>query len=242
MASAGSFATLNPFTFGTAVSGSLRSQGSVTANTGGVFDSASWAAMIIEAENSRVGSIDWAVHLDHSKLGGFQWIRKITGSTLADPISFKVTDLDTGAIVEGTLFSLSSDFLGVGSLSWTNGTFTLNALDADSYEFHIDLDSPFTIQQGTADLRVDNGVITVSQGTGMFAGIFPAVGTPGNFAVPFDNDLTIDYNLDVFPGNPVNVQFTIDNAQTISNVPEPSTLALLGSCLLIVAGVARRLK
>jgi hypothetical protein len=31
------------------------------------------------------------------------------------------------------------------------------------------------VQQGTADLQVTNGVITVSDGTGMFAGIFPTV-------------------------------------------------------------------
>ena len=38
--------------------------------------------------------------------------------------------------------------------------------------------------------------VTVSQGTGMFAGLFPAVGNSGDFTIPFDTNFVLDYNLE----------------------------------------------
>ena len=97
-------------------------------------------------------------------------------------------------------------------------------LDASYFDFSISMDSPFTVQQGTAELQVRNGKVTTSSGTGMFAGIFPGVGTSGDFSVPFDSNFLIDYNLGTFNNDPVGVQFTLDNGGSVCITPEPSLL------------------
>ena len=134
------------------------------------------AAVLLEGGTSAAhGSEGWTEDMGMEGDGG----GVSEGETAQDPIDFQVTNLVTGAITTGTLFSVSSD-LQRGSWSWSNNTFVLNASD---FDFSIRIDSPFTVQQGTADLQVRNGVITTSDGTGMFAGIFPGVGSPGNFSV-----------------------------------------------------------
>jgi hypothetical protein len=145
-----------------------------------------------------------------------------------DPIAFQVTDLINGAITTGTLFDVTSHLQGGGSWSWGSGAFTLNA---SNFDFSISLDSPFTVQQGTGVLQVRNGIITTSNGTGMFAGIFPAVGSPGNFSVPFSNALSLDYNLGNFNGDPLDVQFTLGDSGSTCVTPEPSAVFPLAGFL-----------
>jgi hypothetical protein len=154
------------------------------------------------------------------------------GETAKDPIDFQVTDLLTGSVTSGTLFSVSSD-LQSGSWSWAGGTFALSAL---TFDFSIRINSPFTVQQGTADLQVRNGVVTVADGTGMFAGVFPGVGSAGSFSVPLVSSFALDYNLGNFNGDPLKVQFTLGNSGSTCIVPEPDTALLAGfiSVLLLV--------
>src|SRR5262249_15582669 len=104
--------------------------------------------------------------------------------TERDPIDFRVTDLATGIITTGTLFDVSSAIRGDGTWSWSGGTFALNATD---FDFHISINSPFTVQQGTANLVVQNGIVTTSDGSGIFSGVFPAIGSAGTFSTPLSN-------------------------------------------------------
>jgi hypothetical protein len=154
-----------------------------------------------------------------------------------DPIAFQVTDLTTGQITTGTLFSSSTDLQGTGSWSWESGTFALNA---SYFDFDISIDSPFTLQQGTADLQVRNGLITASSGTGIFAGVFPSVGSAGSFSVPLASSFSLNYDLGTFNNDPVAVQFTLDNGGSACVTPEPSPLF----SLLVLAGfpVYRRMR
>jgi hypothetical protein len=114
------------------------------------------------------------------------------------------------------------------------------SLDAQNFDFGINIDSPFTVQQGTADVSVRNGLITASDGTGMFTGLFPAVGTSGTFSVPLANSFSLDYNLGNFNGDPLAVQFTLSDSGSIPAAPEPPALVSAVLALMTGAGVVYR--
>lgn len=236
---ANSSATLNPFSIGGPVSGMMSSDGSFVALPGGTCCAISSAAILIDGGTPAThGSANYTPEMT---MGGSDGVGEGEG-TEHDPIDFQVTDLKTGAITTGTLFDVSSDLQGTGSWSWGSGAFTL---DAPNFDFSIEISSPFTVQQGTADLQVRKGTITTSDGTGMFAGIFPAVGSPGNFSVPFSNSFSIDYDLGNFNGDPLDVQFTLSNSGSACLAPEPATIVPMGLAvvgLLLVEVVARRAK
>lgn len=181
-----------------------------------------------------------------------------------DPISFQVTDLVTHVVTTGELFDVTSNMGGPGTFTWNSNSFALNATD---FDFSITVNSPFTVQHGTAVLQVRNGIITVSTGTGMFANLFPTVGSAGNFLIPFTTNFSLDYNLGNFNGDPLAVQFTLANSgsamaridsdpstgpptdppndppsdpnPTSTDLPEPATWAT-GGLVLLLAGLARR--
>jgi PEP-CTERM motif len=233
-ATATSSATLSPFVLGGPVSGIVRSSGAVSATGPGTCCAASFDTMVfpllpIGAGHAAIlGSIGYAPDImslwnayPHSEPSA---VCPHPGGDLCDPVDFKVTDLKTGVVTSGSLFSVSSDMGGSGSFSWDTGTFDLNASD---FDFSIRIDSPFTVQQGTADLKVDNGLITVSAGTGMFAGLFPAVGSSGDFTIPFDNNFVLDYNLGDFNGDPLAAQFFLGGSGQACFIPEPATWAMM---------------
>lgn len=234
-ATAGSSATLSPFILGGSVSGVFTSDGSVNANPDGDCCAASSAAIVFAAGGPIIAAGGNAVIIPtmHTRRS----TSEPSYETNADPIDFQVTDLKTGNVTRGSLYSVFATMSGAGSFSWDSSGFDLNA---QNFDFTINIDSPYTIQQGTAHLQVTNGAITTSDGTGMFAGIFPAVGSSGNFAVPFNNDFSLDYNLGNFNGDPLDVQFTLSNGGSACIVPEPSSMLLLGSGLLSLSGILRR--
>jgi hypothetical protein len=171
-------------------------------------------------------------------------------ATGVDPISFQVTDLISQVVTTGQLYDVTSSLSGPGTFSWGSNTFSLNAID---FDFSIDLNSPFTVQHGTAVLQVRNGIVTISSGTGIFAGLFPSVGSAGNFSIPFGAHFSLDYNLGDFNGDPLAVQFTLADSGSASVapppsgptgsptdiVPEPTTWATASFAILLI-GAARR--
>ena len=156
-----------------------------------------------------------------------------------DPIYFTATDLVTGATLEDTLFSI--DFAGNGcGLDWDSslGSFLLESRGLSS--FRIDIDSPYTVQQGVLDLEINNGVVTRSFTDGMFAGMLPAVGFQGPVALPL-GDFTLDYDFCGFSANPMDVALHVDSdAGVFVAVPEPSTFGFIGAGVLATLILLRR--
>lgn len=226
-ATANSSATVNPFTLGGPISGTIDSDGSIVVLPGGTCCAISSAAIVLTGGTGAAhGSAGWTEDMGMEGDGG----GVTEGETAKDPIDFHVTDLLTGLVTDGTLFTVSSD-LEHGTWTWNGGTFALNASD---FDFSIAIDSPFTVQQGTANLQVRNGVITVSSGTGMFAGLFPSVGGAGNFSVPFGSSFALDYNLGSFNGDPLAVTFTLGDSGSSCTIPEPSSAGLSGLAALLL--------
>lgn len=139
-----------------------------------------------------------------------------------DPIKFTVTDPDTGSILSSGQF-LDITSTGDGSVNWGENSLDFAISDGT---FSIDLNSPFIPdnQRGTLSLKVQGGIITDSQDSGIFDGYLPQIGSSGTFSVSgsdFKPDLTFDYNLGDF-GKEVDLELTADGGAI--PVPESSTM------------------
>lgn len=242
---AGSSATLSPFVLGGPVSGFIRSNGQVTGKPPGYCCAISSAAVKLLGNAAAArGAILYAPNISNiSNIPTFPQREDDPACPhlyriLCDPVDFKVTDLKTGGVTQGSLFSVLVGGMGAGSFSWGGGVFNLNASD---FDFSIKMDSPFTVQQGVANLKVVNGIITVSEGAGVFAGLFPAVGSPGDFSIPFSTDFLLNYNLGDFNGDPLAVQFTLGGAGAACvSIPEPATWMMMLMGLGAAGAVLRR--
>lgn len=217
-ATASSSVTLNPFNLGGSLSGTIESKGSTLVAPAIICCASSGSTVVIHS-GKPTGNMTWMTEM---KMGDG------VSEAMGDPVNFQVTDLATGAVTTGSLFSVSSSLQNGGTWSWGGGIF---AVDASTFNFSISMDSPFTVEQGTADLQIRNGFVTVSDGTGIFAGLFPAAGSPGDFSVPFSSTFPLDYNLGTFNNDPLDVKFTLSNEGSSCAIPEPSEL------LPLIAGV-----
>jgi len=112
---------------------------------------------------------------------------------------------------------------GDGTVNWGENSLDFAISDGT---FSIDLNSPFIPdnQRGTLLLKVQGGIITDSQDSGIFDGYLPQIGSSGTFSVSGSNfkpQLSFDYNLGDF-GKEVDLEITADGGAI--PVPESSTM------------------
>jgi hypothetical protein len=119
---------------------------------------------------------------------------------------------------------------GPGTSTDENGNITISGRDGS---FSLVMDSPYiTSGIGTITLSFSGGLVTESDATGIYAGLLPGVGS-GSDAISFhigDGQGNVDIDFDYGPDN-VNgfdADATFANSGSWSEVPEPSTLTLLG--------------
>jgi len=216
-ATASSYTQINSLGVGT-VSGFINASGTASALERGETACANSYAGVTARQRIRLpwGTLIWGPRfaLDFVSGGGCA-IRK-------DPIKFTVTDPDTGSILSSGQF-LDITSTGDGSVNWGENSLDFAISDGT---FSIDLNSPFIPdnQRGTLLLKVQGGIITDSQDTGIFDGYLPQIGSSGTFSVSgsdFKPDLTFDYDLGDF-GKEVDLELTADGGAI--PVPESSTM------------------
>jgi hypothetical protein len=162
-----------------------------------------------------------------------------------DPIFFEVVDLASGAVLSsGDLLSIVGDVSGPGSqISWDDtGLVSVNAANA---HFSIDIPGTFTTQQGALALQITGGLVTQASDSGLFDGLLPAIGSPGNFSflAAGPGGLLLDYDTGFFAAADdgavgINLNFANSGeANDAAAVAEPSSLAGLGAGLLALAGL-----
>ena len=97
---------------------------------------------------------------------------------LRDPITFRVVDPATNDTLTGTLFSIEWNVLkeGLGGIIWENDMVTISAEDA---ELIFDLTSPYTVEQGYLELKVEDGKVVSAVNNGIYGGLsLPSVDEP----------------------------------------------------------------
>lgn len=170
----------------------------------------------------------------------FAFALGLASTALFDPVTFDILDSDTGLHTLGRLENIDAELNGTGSFTWADNLFTVDATD---FAFNLDLGSPFIAagERGTVDFRISGGIVTTSTATGIFAGLLPTVGSGGAFSTPFSNELTVDYDFGSLGGaNPL-VSIGIDDGGSARAVPEPGTLLLACTGLVLLSLTRRRL-
>jgi hypothetical protein len=228
-AQANSDVTVNAFGVGGAVSGTLRVHGFADAVVRRDAYAFSSARVIAQGANRGAGGIVWRPAVQSGTLAGGSW-------GIFDPIAFEMFDLLTDQLLaEGTLLEIVGD--GDGTIAWDSDTFSLNAMNA---RFSIEIPGMFTSQQGSLELEVSAGQVTLATATGLFAGLsLPSIGSPGTFSMPLPSEFVLDYDLDPTQDRDVNVTFDFSGGgSAYIAVPEPATLLLLGAGIMVL-GLAR---
>jgi hypothetical protein len=256
MGTTGSFATGNsqatlaaPPAAGQAVQGTISAFGETVAQLGPGVSSASTRAASssqVEARGGRPmgrGQIQWTPVFSSVAAGG--------PGLFVDPIFFEVVDLATGSVLSsGDLLSIVGDVDGAGSqIVWDNtGLVSVSATEAS---MTIDIPGTFTTQQGALVLQVAGGIVTQSDDSGMFDGLLPPVGSPGNFSFQAAGagGILLDYDTGFFAPTDdgmtgINIHFDnageANDAVSDTGIPEPISLAGFGAGLLALAAVTWR--
>lgn len=218
-ASANANSTVGITTIGVGtVSGFINASGTATAQRRGEIACAGSYAGVTARQRIRLpfGLVIWGPRFAWDFVsGGGCAVRK-------DPIKFTVTDPDTGSILSSGQF-LDITSTGDGSVNWGENSLDFAISDGT---FSIDLNSPFIPdnQRGTLLLKVQGGIITDSQDSGIFDSYLPQIGSSGTFSVSGSNfkpDLTFGYDLGDF-GKEVDLELTADGGAI--PVPESSTM------------------
>lgn len=145
------------------------------------------------------GSIQWNPTLHYDSVGGGS-----SAQAIRDPIHFVATNLDTGDVVEASLLDFDIQAQGSGRLRWDAGVFETDAAELD---FVLDIPPAHIApgQDGRIELRIRSGVVDIANDGGIFAGMLPPVGTPVPLSIPLPNSFDLDYDLNLDPAFPWDV-------------------------------------
>lgn len=177
-------------------------------------------------------------------------VRVSHASNVRDPVSFRVTDLDTGDVFVDEFLAIDmvlEDDAGV--ISWENGHVSVNGTNG---LFSVVIDSPFITSindtpntSGILTAEFIDGLMTTSITSGIFSGLLPAVGETADFSFSFgDANGAITMDFDFGPENTNGYDFEVNwsGSGRVADVPEPETsfLVLLGLASLGLMGRRRK--
>ncbi|KAA0213990.1 MAG: hypothetical protein DYG94_03035 [Leptolyngbya sp. PLA3] len=186
------------------IQGSVGSNGmarAALAGRGGAVAYAYSAAAVSVRGGTQLASgyIQWNPTLLYDSVGGGS-----SAHAIRDPIHFVATNLDTGEVVEASLLDFDIQAEGNGNFRWDAGIFETNAAE---FDFVLEIPPAFVRpgQSGRIELRIRAGIVDVSNDAGRFAGMLPPVGTPIPLAFPLPSTFDLDYDLNLDPTFPWDV-------------------------------------
>lgn len=182
---------------------------------------------LVEAQGGRAmrnGTIRWGRTV-RDLVGG-----RTNSRRQVDPVDYTVTDLVTGDVHTGTLYTVTIDILkaGGGGFLWDNDEVEVTAQDVD---FKVEFPTALTSLQGKIDLRVRRGKVTHAEATGSYAGVLPAVGSRVPLTFPLADTEEFDYNLGDFDGHDldVNLEFSGAGETEEAKAADPEFIDIGGS-------------
>ncbi len=155
-----------------------------------------------------------------------------TRTRLRDPIIMNVLSLDDNEFTRDAVFAICADLEGEGYADWDQGRLEISA---NQGSFGLFLDSPYIVSdRGIVDMEYESGIITKSQTTGAFSGLFPAVGDPVQFTVDLQAagivtpDGFLDILVDYGAANQNGYEIAADLSATgsVIYIPEPLPLMM----------------
>lgn len=201
------FSTTPPFT----IAGTIESSGGAQASLSGVLTAdayafSSTAVTVVGGRHLASGQIMWGLSITSDAVG------QGGGASVAvrrgDPIHFIATNSNTGEVVDAVVLDVTFDADGQGVADWDAGTLHIDTLDA---ELLVSIPQAFVApgQGGHIALRVEGGMVTLSDDSGAFDGLMPPLGTPVPITLPLPTDFTLDYDLGLDPADPWDVVLTL---------------------------------
>lgn len=183
-----SYSPLPPFD----IQGVIRSSGNVHAVVARAYAFSSSAVSVRGGIDMGNGRIQWSPTVVDVVGDG----RGAVGYT--DPIHFVASNLDTGDVIDATLLDYSLDSTGDGMVSWDLGVFET---DRQDLEFVMEIPGAYVLpgESGEMHLKIEHGQVTVSDDTGVFDGMLPAVGSAVPLVFPLPNDIVLNYDLGLDP-------------------------------------------
>jgi len=183
-----SYSPLPPFT----IQGRIRSNGNVHAVLARAYAFSSAAVSARGGIDMGNGQIQWnPIVIDVVGDG-----RGAVGYT--DPIHLTATNLTTGDKTHATLLDYSLDSSGDGFITWDQGEFDTDRTDL---EFILTIPPTHVLpgESGSMHLKIEQGIVTISDDTGFFNGMLPAAGLSTPLVFPLPNDFTLNYDLGLDP-------------------------------------------
>lgn len=157
-----------------------------------------------------------------------------------DPVHFSVRDLDTDLLLTSDLFSFIVNLSDEGGASWKDGTVTVDGLAGNVL---IEMDSPF-ITTGVGRLYAEfaNGLISVSEDSGVFDGLLPGLGAASSFSFGLGGSEGINIGFDFGDENLLGYSFNVDFGveARVAEMPEQTTTAGMLGLGLTALHAARR--
>ncbi len=194
------YGTTSPYS----IQGQIVSEGGTFARAAATYAYSSAAVFVRSGIRLANGQIQWSSNILSDAVGGGAGS---FDSGVQDPVHLVATNLDTGDVVEASLFDYSIDTDSSGLTQWSGDIFET---DSHELEFIFDIPSAFVVsdQSGSIVLIITNGVVDVADDTGVFDGLLPPVGTPVPLSFLLPNDFNLDYDLRLDPDN--NWEVTVD--------------------------------
>jgi hypothetical protein len=139
-----------------------------------------------------------------------------------DPVNVRIYDATSSLVLSETLVDVRAEVTAGTNVSmgWQAGVLTFTNVEDGT--FTVDASSQYVdpADRGDVTLVIESGLVVQSDGTGIFAGYLPAVGTPGTFSIPFPMTIQQAYT---FPEAGPTMEIELGGGR----VPEPATLTLL---------------
>ena len=183
------YSTTAPFD----IQGSVASSGGVHAFNAECYAYSSAAISVRGGIDMGNGVIQWNPIIHEIVGGGVGAL-----GTMQDPVHIIAQNLDTGDVIDAPLLNFEIVADSTGTLDWDAGVFETDHQDLD-FRFEIPAIHVAPGESGSIHLRVESGIITIADDTGIFDNMLPIAGTSVPFTVPMPNDFVLNYNLNLDP-------------------------------------------